>query len=151
MTSILKLFIYLSNLHQVVILKLVFAANYLKLSDIEDDDAASKKYKCKYPGCDKVFRYRSEIVRHTVTHTNQRSYICPYKDCQKAFKRSDALATHLRIHTGDKPYKCPVGSCQLSFSTKAGLRYHVLKHKNDKIFRCEFAGRVLLCYSFVWS
>lgn len=99
-----------------------------------------KTYTCDYPNCTKTFRYKSEITRHIVTHSDQRPYRCPYKECNKGFKRMDALSTHVRLHTGDKPFKCPVGSCQMTFATKAGLRYHTLKHKNNKLFKCDYPG-----------
>ena len=117
-----------------------FDTSIVMLFKIESEilEDGNMPFKCKYAGCDRAFRYKSEILRHTLTHTNQRAFTCPHEDCRKSFKRSDALATHMRIHTGEKPYQCPVGSCQLSFPTKAGLRYHVLKHKNDKVFKCDF-------------
>jgi hypothetical protein len=103
-------------------------------SDKNDDEYAEpmKAFYCTQPGCKKSFRYRSEILRHMVTHTNKRPYVCTYKNCMKGFKRSDALATHMRIHNREKTFECPYGSCKSTFSTKAGLKYHTLKHKSEK-------------------
>jgi len=106
----------------------------------EEHNDSLRTYSCNYPNCTKTFRYRSEITRHMVTHSDQRPYLCPYNRCNRGFKRLDALATHVRLHTGDKPFKCPVGSCQLTFATKAGLRYHTLKHKNNKLYKCDYSG-----------
>lgn len=102
--------------------------------DKNDDEYADtmKAFYCSYSGCKKSFRYRSEILRHMVTHTSKRPYVCTFKNCMKGFKRSDALATHMRIHTREKTFECPYGSCKSTFSTKAGLKYHTLKHKTEK-------------------
>jgi len=103
-------------------------------TDKNDDESAEpmKAFYCTQPGCKKSFRYRSEILRHMVTHTSKRPYVCTYKNCMKGFKRSDALATHMRIHTREKTFECPYGNCKSTFSTKAGLKYHTLKHKSEK-------------------
>jgi len=98
----------------------------------EEYSEPMKAFYCTQPGCKKSFRYRSEILRHMVTHTSKRPYVCPHKNCMKGFKRSDALATHMRIHTREKTFECPYGSCKSTFSTKAGLKYHTLKHKSEK-------------------
>jgi len=95
---------------------------------------------CKYPQCDKSFRFRSEIERHIATHTNVRPFVCTYKDCNKAFKRLDALENHTRIHTKETPFKCDFEGCNKEFTTKASLRYHLLKHKDEKIYKCSFPG-----------
>jgi uncharacterized Zn-finger protein len=106
----------------------------LPSDDKNDDENADtmKAFYCSYSGCKKSFRYRSEILRHMVTHTSKRPYVCTFKNCMKGFKRSDALATHMRIHTREKTFECPYGSCKSTFSTKAGLKYHTLKHKTEK-------------------
>jgi len=103
-------------------------------NDKNDDEHSEtmKAFYCSQPGCKKSFRYRSEILRHMVTHTNKRPYVCTFKNCMKGFKRSDALATHMRIHTREKTFECPYGNCKSTFSTKAGLKYHTLKHKSEK-------------------
>lgn len=97
-------------------------------------------YFCKHPGCDKSFRFKSEIERHVATHTNERPFPCKHADCNKAFKRLDALENHMRIHTKEAPFACDFTGCGKRFSTKASLRYHLLKHKDDKIYKCKFPG-----------
>jgi hypothetical protein len=120
-------------------LDLAQLSNKTDLTD-EEHNEGLKTYTCSYLECSKTFRYRSEITRHMVSHSDRRPYFCPYNGCNRAFKRLDALATHVRLHTGDKPFKCPVGSCQLTFATKAGLRYHTLKHKNNRLYKCDYPG-----------
>lgn len=97
---------------------------------VTDDDR--KKYLCKAQGCGKYFRYKSEIVRHTATHSESRPFICQYESCLKAFKRNDALENHIRsTHTKETPFTCPVQECGLKFTTHGSFRYHVLKHNKN--------------------
>jgi len=100
-----------------------------------------KKFQaCIFPGCGKIFRFKSELARHSVVHNTQRSFNCPHVGCFKTFKREDALKNHIRIHTGEQPFKCDFEGCHETFPTKAGLRYHMLKHNGDKTFFCSFPG-----------
>lgn len=99
-----------------------------------------KCYRCTFGGCGKIFKYKSEITKHSVVHFNNRPFSCPYEGCDKAFKRSDALENHIRIHTKQSPFVCDFPECGLKFTTKAGLRYHTLKHTDNKTFRCSYEG-----------
>jgi len=106
----------------------------------ENEPDNKKTYFCQYPQCGKCFRFKSEIMRHMSTHTNNRPYVCPYNDCGKSFKRADALENHLRIHTRETPFICEYEGCGMGFTTKASLRYHILKHKDEKIYKCSYPG-----------
>jgi hypothetical protein len=97
---------------------------------VNDEDR--KKYICKYKGCGKFFRYKSEIMRHAATHSESRPFICHYDNCFKAFKRNDALENHIRSsHTKETPFVCPFPECQMKFTTHGSFRYHVLKHNKQ--------------------
>lgn len=110
-------------------------------SDSQSSPNSNKKtYVCPHPDCGKIFRFKSEIVRHSATHVDSRPFQCEYDGCGKSFKRADALENHIRTHTGETPYVCEYPGCGMSFTTKASLRYHFLKHKNDKIYKCTFPG-----------
>ena len=109
--------------------------------DFKEIICDGKKYhSCVYPGCGKMFRYKSEFMRHKVIHTPERPLDCPFEGCTKTFKREDALKSHLRTHTGETPYKCEESGCSQGFSSKAALRYHSLKHKQQKGYVCSFPG-----------
>ena len=104
---------------------------------------------CKLPDCGKIFRYKSEILRHISTHSDFRPHPCPYDGCKKSFKRADALENHVRTHTKETPFICTVAECSLKFTTKASLRYHILKHKDQKIYKCNFPGKVTLIFAIL--
>lgn len=101
---------------------------------------ARKIYKCLVPNCGKIFKFKSEVKRHTVIHSNQRPYVCSFPGCEKTFKRGDALSNHFRIHSRKTPFQCPIDECSAHFTTKSALRYHLLKHGGEKSFKCSFSG-----------
>jgi hypothetical protein len=107
----------------------------------EEVNRDGKKYhNCTFPNCGKIFRFKSEFMRHRVIHVIERPFNCPHDGCNKSFKREDALKNHIRIHTGEMPFRCEVYGCEMSFTTKAGLRYHLLKHKGEKLCTCSYPG-----------
>lgn len=97
-------------------------------------------YSCTFSRCGKIFRYKSEFMRHSLTHTFQRPVNCPFDTCNKTFKSEEALKNHMRIHSGETPYKCQEPDCGQSFSSRPALKYHNLKHKGAKEYRCSFPG-----------
>lgn len=98
----------------------------------------SKPFECDFPGCQKTFTYKSELKKHTESHSALKNLKCPQPGCWKYFKRADTLENHIRIHTGEKPFCCQEPGCSERFANKAGLRYHTLKHKNVKNYACDF-------------
>ena len=100
----------------------------------------TKIHRCTYPGCGKIFRFKSEISRHIAIHSSNRPYHCNHKGCNKSFKRLDALENHARIHTKATPFICNFANCDQKFTTKAGLRYHLLKHKDERSYKCTLPG-----------
>jgi uncharacterized Zn-finger protein len=116
--------------------------SYIEQNDFcEEVIRDGKKYhNCTFPNCGKIFRFKSEFMRHQVIHVIERPFTCPHEGCNKNFKRQDALKNHIRIHTGEMPFTCEVQGCNLSFTTKAGLRYHLLKHKGEKQCTCSYPG-----------
>lgn len=99
-----------------------------------------KSFRCTFPNCGKVFKFKSEISRHTVIHFDSRPFPCPHEGCGKTFKRADALDTHMRIHTKEMPFECEFPECDKKFTTKAALRYHLLKHNNERAHKCPSPG-----------
>ena len=99
-----------------------------------------KIYRCLHPNCDKIFRFKSEISRHLLTHLPERPLMCQIEGCKKSFKRQDALRNHTKIHSQDHQFECSLPLCNRKFITKSALKYHILKHKDQKLFGCSFVG-----------
>jgi len=102
--------------------------------------SGKKTYRCLSPGCEKIFKFKSEMERHLTIHSPQRPYACSFADCQKSFKRPDALSNHMRIHSEKNTFNCPKPDCTAQLCTKSALKYHLLKHEGDKIFKCTHPG-----------
>lgn len=103
---------------------------------MENETTDNYKFKCDFPGCDKVFSFKGEYTKHCESHSTIKNLKCPYENCWKYFKRADTLENHIRLHTGEKPFACKEPNCDMKFANKAGLRYHMLKHKNVKSYAC---------------
>ena len=144
----------------------------VKVEDAEADDdclvAATGKDRrsgptceCQCCGiCDRVFRHRSSLNRHTRIHTNERNFVCAFCDatfnqsanlsrhlrthssykpfacdqCDKAYRQKDSLVEHKRSHTGDRPYACKL--CSRRFAGNSDLRRHEKTHSGEKPYLC---------------
>jgi hypothetical protein len=51
-------------------------------------------FKCKYPGCDSIFKKSCNLRDHFRKHTGQRPFVC--KQCNKTFTQSGNLGRHLK-------------------------------------------------------
>ncbi len=88
-----------------------------------------KAFQCLNPGCEKIFKYKSDAQRHLLVHTKEKSITCPYPSCDKAFKRPEALRSHIQvIHLENTTFSCPHPGCPLKFPKKSTLQLHLLKH-----------------------
>lgn len=57
----------------------------------------SKPHVCTHPsGCNRRFKRREHLRRHSRTHTDEKPFVCP--TCLKSFSRSDNLNQHARTH-----------------------------------------------------
>ena len=99
-----------------------------------------KMFKCLSPGCGKTFKFKSDMERHVVIHTNTRPYACAHPSCGKTFKRPDALKSHMETHNEEVHLECPVPGCKAQFQKKSALQYHLLKHQKPNHFLCSFQG-----------
>eukprot|EP01083_Nonionella_stella_P069735 186108_1 len=113
--------------------------------------------------CNKSFKTRFFLKRHSVSHSNNRPYSCNI--CAKKFKERRVLKSHvLRLHTATKHSECtecrkqfptkyllsehikavhPVQlyflctECNKRFKTRATLNGHIVVHSNDRPFACD--------------
>jgi len=93
-----------------------------------------RAFKCLFHGCEKVFRFKSDIKRHLIIHTKDKPYTCKYPDCHRSFKRPDALRNHMQTHDQN-----PLSSCDVRFQKKTVLQHHLVKQKNEKLL-CPSTG-----------
>ncbi|XP_013785193.1 PR domain zinc finger protein 16-like isoform X2 [Limulus polyphemus] len=100
--------------------------------DPEDTDHQEKEYKCEK--CPKTFNWKSNLIRHQVSHDDSRNYMC--ENCNKVFTDPSNLQRHIRSqHIGARSHACP--DCGKTFATSSGLKQHMHIHSSVKPFRCE--------------
>ena len=86
--------------------------------------AGERPFQCAM--CEKSFRDRSELNRHSRRHTGDLPYKCG--TCGKGFLRRERFVTHTRIHTGEKPFVC--GVCNRGYRDKRELKKHQATHNH---------------------
>ena len=130
--------------HHALFFKMNDSPSQSQLADSAEGEHrnSGEGYRCDYPGCNRVFRFRSTFMHHLVSHSDERPYVCNYRGCTKSYKRSYDLADHILVHTEQRTYKCTIEPCQLTFKTKAGLKYHTQSHENNRRFRSHYPRQV---------
>nr|KAG5698934.1 hypothetical protein BaRGS_024855 [Batillaria attramentaria] len=101
-------------------------------SGLEQDLGPEGEYKCDQ--CPKSFQWKSNLVRHQVTHDEDRRYPC--ENCDKIFTDPSNLQRHIRSqHVGARCHACT--ECGKTFATSSGLKQHQHIHSSVKPFQCE--------------
>ena len=110
-------------------------------------DRRPKSYPCTQ--CNKVFRFRSLLLNHQVSHSSERAHCCDL--CGRSYKLAGDLKTHFLMHLRrecEQKYRCQFASCRKTFTWKSSLQNHikqvhfgkksmsVKKHGSD-LLRCE--------------
>ena len=102
-----------------------------------------KSYKCLTEGRQKIFRFRSDMERHIIVHSNQKQFYCKYPGCDKRFKRPDSLKGHIKMHE-EGLLACDLPGCTLRSHQKLGLKEDISEENNEENyeekFYCDFPG-----------
>jgi len=147
-------------------------------SETEDDDPIVQDseiyvgnetigFRCTYPGCSSVMKYRKHVRDHFRSHTVGRPYkcdvchkcfvrpyhlkrhhavhstndsgvMCPYENCSYRCKFNSNLKRHIkRIHESEKPFKCSIDGCSMTFKKHKDKTIHEALHRGEKPFKCE--------------
>ena len=98
----------------------------------------SKDFECTL--CNKMFKRKEYLSRHTLVHSGLRPYNCTY--CDKSFNDPSSLGRHHKMHESNnvKSFVCTV--CDKKFTTIYYLRSHEKTH-NDKKYNCEQCPSVI--------
>ncbi|KAJ0032860.1 hypothetical protein NQD34_002941 [Periophthalmus magnuspinnatus] len=113
----------------------------------EDKKHKLKKHECYF--CEKKFKDRHSLKRHTVVHTGEKPFQCPV--CAKSYSYKETLMSHMALHgwskkpgeeaSSSKPtlYTCPI--CTKCVTTSFALRSHILIHTGEKPYSCPVCSK----------
>jgi len=88
-----------------------------------------KSFQCLASGCEKIFKFKSDMERHSLVHTKEKPIICSYPNCNKSFKRPEALKNHVEVmHIINKTFVCPIPGCGYQIHKEDSLDFHLGKH-----------------------
>lgn len=99
----------------------------------------TKKFACKFDGCEKAYTKPSKLADHERSHTGVRPFCCPEPGCDKSFLRKSHLQAHARSHLPkhERPFICSVDQCGKRFSTNQHLSQHLKLHTEPRPYRCD--------------
>lgn len=120
--------------------------------------SSAKKIPFKCPYCEQMFRFKSLLMRHLVSHTGLQPYVCVH--CDERFNSQTKCSQHeascTQISTveepkvepesekqtanvpkkeGDTQYNCRF--CTRTFMKARNLRRHILTHNEVNPYRCK--------------
>ncbi|KAK4476223.1 hypothetical protein MN116_001432 [Schistosoma mekongi] len=77
--------------------------------------------------CKKTFAHQSELVRHSIIHTECPPYQCPL--CSRVFTRANLLKTHTLTHTNPNLLTCCY--CSRAYASRSYLLRHIERHEEQ--------------------
>ena len=80
-------------------------------------------FKCMFPGCEKLFKWMSELNSHVVTHSGKIQHC---KKCDYETNNPRQLRDHQRCHSKELRYKCKY--CGERFKYTSGRKRHTDKY-----------------------
>ena len=83
------------------------------------------KWYCKYDGCGRDFKRKSDLTAHEVVHTGE-TFMCEFSTCNYTNKDPRLVKRHQRVHTRVAKVKCP--ECAEKFVFYQQMKRHREKY-----------------------
>ena len=90
----------------------------IQVNDDENFNVDKKLFSCD--SCEKTFIQKSDLLRHSRTHTGEKPFKCEI--CKKSFSLKGTLNTHMVVHTGQRPFTCDI--CNKPCRDRSDLNRH---------------------------
>ena len=86
----------------------------------------SSQYTCNSVGCDSAFRSHCEYKAHLRQCHNRRSLSCAHCHYKTVYKSQ--IIRHLKTHSNERPFVCDTDGCGKAYKNKHSLERHGLTH-----------------------
>ncbi|KAM8731600.1 zinc finger X-chromosomal protein-like [Acanthopagrus schlegelii] len=101
--------------------------------------ASAKEFPC--PICGKVFKFKSLLASHSLTHSEVRPYDCDF--CSRSFRRLSHLKRHREVvhANGERlPQSFVCHICGKDKKCRSQLARHVIIHTGERPFACDLCS-----------
>jgi len=89
---------------------------------------------CTY--CDKKFKAFSDLQRHIIQHTGERTWQCEV--CAKSFGRKDGLTRHMLTHSDSQNKEIHICNiCGKEMTSSRSRNIHEMSHLGQFLYHCE--------------
>ncbi|CAN7985104.1 unnamed protein product [Ixodes hexagonus] len=79
--------------------------------------------------CRKIYKNRSSLKKHMMTHTGERNFEC--EKCHRKFRFKSVLQVHMKTHSREFPHECT--KCPRKYATEQQLKKHVERWHVDPV------------------
>jgi KRAB domain-containing zinc finger protein len=115
-----------------------FDDNNKRKKTVKKSNSLSKKFKCDFTGCGKIYRHKKSLNDHKLSDGNA-NFKCDFIECNYKTYNKNYLREHQKTHLREKRFN--FNECKASFKFKSNLIKHQNKGHNsigiDNVLKCD--------------